>query len=432
MVLDKKPSRTEMREPILSDGKDPTDPQPEIPERPLTDTPKARAFRRRVLFLVSLPAFLVPITTTIYLPSLNIIEKDLDTSAAMVGLTISSYVALFAFMPLIYGPYSDRVGRRPILQISLAIYIFTSLLCSLSWSIETLIAFRSLQALGVSAAMVVGAGAITDVFPRGERGRAMGVFGVAPLIGPIIGPPMGGVIEAFVGWRGIFYILAATGIVILVVVSIGLPETLVRGRAPGSRANPLQPLGHLRSRPVALWALLGALMFGTMYAIITMLPGYLDDGYGLEPYQIGLAMIPFGLGSMTGTILGGRAADRVGRKLASIRSAFLLVPAVLAYAWTLGLNLAMPIAITFVIGFFLSYSRPGLITYCIELKPHRASGMTASLTTTSMLAASLASFLGPAGAEMVGEFWVFTIAAMLCLSAAILTNRCVVDDRSRP
>lgn len=387
------------------------------------------SLRRRVLLLVSMPAFLVPITTTIYLPSLKVIEQELDTSAAMVGLTISSYVALFAFMPLIYGPYSDRYGRRPILQVSLAIYVITSLLCAQVWSIEILIAFRALQALGVAAAMVVGAGAIADVYPREGRGQAMGVFGVAPLIGPIIGPPMGGLIEAIVGWRGIFYVLAGAGAIILVAVTLGLPETLDRERAPRNRPNPLEPLAHLRSRPIALWALLGGLMFGTMYAILTLMPGYLDEEHGLEPFQIGLVMIPFGLGSMSGTLIGGRAADRIGRKRASIGAAFLLVPAVLAFAWTLDLALAVPIAITMAIGFCLSHTRPGLTTYCIELSPRHASGVAASLTTTSMLAAALASFLAPLGADSLGRQWTFTIAALLCLGAAFLVRCCVADDR---
>ncbi len=387
------------------------------------------SLRRKVLLLVSLPAFLVPITTTIYLPSLKVIEEDLDTSAAMVGLTISSYVALFAFMPLVYGPYSDRHGRKPILQVSLAIYVITSLLCAQVWAIEALIAFRALQALGVAAAMVVGAGAIADVFPRERRGQAMGIFGVAPLIGPIIGPPLGGLIEALVGWRGIFYVLAGAGAVILVIVTLGLPETLDRQKAPRNRPHPLESLTHLRLRPIALWALLAGVMFGTMYTILTLMPGYLDEEHGLEPFKIGLVMIPFGLGSLSGTLVGGRAADRMGRKRASMGAAYLMVPSVLAFAWTLDQALVIPIVITMAIGFCLSHTRPGLTTYCIELAPRHASGIAASLTTTSMLAAALASFLGPLGADTIGRQWTFTIAALLCLGAALLVRCCVADDR---
>lgn len=387
------------------------------------------SYRRKVLILVALPAFLVPITTTIYLPSLNLIEEDLDTSKQMVGLTISSYVLLFGLMPLVYGPYSDRIGRKPILQVSLTLYIITSLLCSQVWSIEALITFRALQAMGVAGAMVVGAGAIADVFPREERGQAMGLFGVAPLIGPLVGPPLGGAIAAVFEWRFIFYFLSGAAALILLAVTLLLPETLDHKKAPRDRANPLEPLSHLRHPFIAQWALLGALMFGTMYAVLTLYPSYLETEHGLDEAKIGLAMIPFGIGSLAGTVLGGRAADRLGRKRASLSGTYLAVPVILLYAWTLDQFLGLTLTITVLFGFVMSYSRPGLNTYCIELDPRKASGITASLMTTSMLGASLASFLGPAGSDWVGDRWVFTVGAMLIFTAGLMVNRFVLDDK---
>jgi DHA1 family bicyclomycin/chloramphenicol resistance-like MFS transporter len=386
--------------------------------------------RTRVLFLVSLSAFLVPITTTIYLPALSIIETDLHTTSLMVGLTIGGYVLLAGLMPLVYGPYADRLGRRRILLVSLALYVLTSLLCSLAWNIQSLIAFRTLQAVGVSAAMVVGAGCIADVYPPRARGRAMGAFGVAPLIGPVIGPVLGGAIAHAVGWRRLFLVLTGLGLVVLVAVALWLPETLRRDHVPTTPPRPWEPLLLLRNRSLLLLSCLGAAAFGTMYAALTMLPLLLGSTYGLGPLEIGLLLLPSGIASMLGTVAGGIAADRFGRKRSFIGGTVALVPLVALFGAVVTTTLGVAITLLSGIGFFLALARPAMSTYAIETTPHHASGVTAASMAVALVAAAICTTAGPALTGAIGAEGFFGILAAIVMLLTVVAGLSMDPDAS--
>lgn len=162
---------------------------------------KWEKMRLRILVLASMPAFLSPgkisaffsfinlkqkATNTIYLPSLPNVIQSLNSNEFEVSLSISIYTLLAGFMPIIYGPISDRYGRKKILIFGLTIYIISSVLCGISPNVVYLIMFRIFQAFGASSANVVGAGMISDVYPPSNRGNAMGWYTSAALIGPVI------------------------------------------------------------------------------------------------------------------------------------------------------------------------------------------------------------------------------------------------------
>eukprot|EP00005_Dracoamoeba_jomungandri_P000338 CAMPEP_0174257280 /NCGR_PEP_ID=MMETSP0439-20130205/6444_1 /TAXON_ID=0 /ORGANISM="Stereomyxa ramosa, Strain Chinc5" /LENGTH=247 /DNA_ID=CAMNT_0015340303 /DNA_START=74 /DNA_END=814 /DNA_ORIENTATION=+ len=243
-----------------------------------------------------------------YLPSIVTVINDLDTTEEMVALTISLYTLFVGITPLIWGPASDRFGRKVVICTSLSIYIMTTILCGMSWNVYYLIIFRVLQGIGLSASGVVGAGSISDVFPPRNRGFALGWYSVTALIGPIVGPVVGGVIGDLWGWRSIFYVLAGTGGIILTGVIIFLPETLNKS-GPKRSLNPLVPLAFLLDPAILAIVFVSASIFGAMYLTIFVFPLQLDELYGLSELEIGMAYIPFGVGASLGTLTGGRAAD---------------------------------------------------------------------------------------------------------------------------
>jgi len=172
----------------------------------------------------------------VYTPVLAVIRDDLGCTNDEIIATISVYLAILGFMPLVWGPFSDAYGRRRALMIAAAVYTVTNLGCALAWDVWSLMVVRALQAVGSSAMLTVGAGAIADTFPKKERGRAMGYYLMGPLIGPVIGPSVGGVIAQFLGWRSIFYVIMALGALVLALIWFLMPETLPPLR-PGEKVQ---------------------------------------------------------------------------------------------------------------------------------------------------------------------------------------------------
>jgi len=153
---------------------------------------KWASVRKRVLALVALPALLPPITSTMYLPTINVVITELETTEDMVALTLSAYALTVGFCPLLWGPLSDHYGRRIVLLACLSIFIVSAIIAGCAQDIYTLILARIMQAMGLSAAGTVGTGSIADVYPPAIRGNAMGLYSVTVLLGTVLGPVIGG------------------------------------------------------------------------------------------------------------------------------------------------------------------------------------------------------------------------------------------------
>src|SRR3972149_3221891 len=135
--------------------------------------------KTKVLYLVSLAAFLRSFAQVIYVPSLVTMRGDLQTTTAMVGLTLSVYGLCLAFAQVAYGPIVDRFDSKRVLLLGLGLFALGSFGGYFTRGIALLLAARSWQALGIAAAAAVGVALITDLFPSSERGRAMGLFSMA-------------------------------------------------------------------------------------------------------------------------------------------------------------------------------------------------------------------------------------------------------------
>src|SRR5579872_6641662 len=160
--------------------------------------------------LAALSAF-GPLTTDMYLPSLPNIARELAASEAQVQLTISSYLFGFAVGQILYGPVSDRHGRKPVLLAAIGIYCAASLACALSTSIETLIVARAFQALGGSGGIVLARAVVRDLYSGSRAARELSLIGSVMALAPVLAPIAGGVLQTGFGWRSIFFTLVAAG-----------------------------------------------------------------------------------------------------------------------------------------------------------------------------------------------------------------------------
>jgi DHA1 family bicyclomycin/chloramphenicol resistance-like MFS transporter len=188
-----------------------------------------------IVLLGSLTA-IAPMSIDMYLPSFPVLATALDTDAAAVQRTLSVFFIGLALGQLVYGPVSDRVGRRLPLLAGLALYTAASVGCALAGSIGQLVVWRGLQALGGCAGVVMARAVVRDTFGPREQARVLSslllVMGVAPILAPLLG----GWLLDLVGWRAIFCVLVGFGAATWIAVYRGLPDT-----DPAARATRLMP-----------------------------------------------------------------------------------------------------------------------------------------------------------------------------------------------
>lgn len=287
---------------------------------------QARPVAGLIVILGALTAF-GPLSIDMYLPGLPAIARDLGAEPALVQLTLSLFFIGLAFGQALYGPLSDRYGRRRPLLIGCAIYVAASVACALAPSAPALIAARLVQAIGGSAGMVIARSVVRDYFDANESARVFSLLMLVMGLAPITAPLIGGQLLAFVSWRAIFWVLVGFGLLCLLAVVLFLPESLPAERRSGAGIGAaLRIYGRLLAdRQFLGYALAGGLTSAAMFAYIAGSPFVVIELYGVSPQQYGWI---FGANAL-GLIL----AAQVNRRLlaafdgATIVSGTLLVSA---------------------------------------------------------------------------------------------------------
>jgi len=286
-------------------------------------------------------------------------------------------------MFLFHGALSDSFGRRPVILTALVVYTVASVAAAITTSVHGLILWRIVQGLSVGAGMVVGRAMIRDLFGPVDAQRLMSLvtlfFGLAPAIAPIIG----GWLFVGLGWRAIFWFLAAVGLLLVVVSVRFLPETL-----PEDSRHSFHPIALLKgyeevgiNMRFLLLSLAVGFNFNAFFLYIVSAPVFLGEHLHLGPQQYAWLFIPCILGIMAGSQLSGRAAGRLTAPQTVKRAyGFMGAAAIinLAYAFALPPSIpwaVLPIAL-FGVGFAMAMPSISLIT--LDLFPTRR-GMAASL-----------------------------------------------------
>jgi len=366
--------------------------------------------------LVAIGSFSV----SIYTPSMPALVADFHTRPAMVKLTLSLFLVGFAVAQLVYGPLSDRFGRRPVLVGGLAIYVIGSLACVAAPSIEAMIAARFLQALGACAGPVLGRAVVRDVHGREGTARVLAWIGAATTLSPAIGPTLGGSIHVWFGWRGNFVLLAVFGAVLLATTWRLLGETNRQLDPAAVRLAPMAGNYHrlLTDRRYLGYMLSGSCIYAGLYAWIAAAPFLFVDRLGFAPdYYGALTVITTGSyvgGSVTAArltpavgldrmILIGCALAVVGAAamnvlaLAVALSAAALLGPMMLFSFGMGLTLANALA-----GGLLPYPRmagaaSALLGFAQMALAAVATGLVAALPPLSAVSMSSVILLLAAG-----------------------------------
>ena len=254
------------------------------------------------------------ISTSIYIPSLPSLVESLATDAEKVNLTLSMFLFGFAVGQLVYGPLSDRFGRRPVLLVGIALYVAASIACTFATTIEGLIAGRLAQGMAACAGPVIGRAIVRDVYGPTRSAKAMAYIGVALAISPAVAPIIGGYLQVWFGWRAAFVFLCVVGVVILVGVWALLEETNAHTDAGALNLRGLvRAYGVLLSSPAYYgYSLAVAFVFAGLMAFAAGSPFVFIDLLGLGPAQFGMLAILNVAGFLAGSLAAGRLTQRHG------------------------------------------------------------------------------------------------------------------------
>lgn len=351
---------------------------------------------RLLTFMVAFAAFLGPFTQTVYAPILPELGGALRTTPLLINLSISIFTLVLAFMQIIYGPLVDRSGRKRTLLAGLAIYIVASLGCFLADRIETLLAFRALQAVGIAAGAVVAVTVIGDRFEGAARGRAMGSFQMMVALGPVVGPVVGGFVGEHLDFHYVFLLLAIVGAAALLSNAIWLRETRPAGEPRAF--HPAQYLEVLGNRQGLAIMLLSFVQYYAFYNYLVFMPRVLDAVYGLSASEKGLVFLPLSVAVVIGSYVGGRLLGHWRPRPMLLVTALLNALSLLLFVAVAPLSLvALVVAVT-AFGLFLGLSLPVQTSLLMDLYQHNRA--------TAVDSYNFFRFMGMATGPVLGS-WLF-------------------------
>ncbi|KAB2578827.1 Major facilitator superfamily [Lasiodiplodia theobromae] len=197
----------------------------------------SRKIKWTITFFVALAAMAAPTGSAIILPALNDIAADLDTTLTITNMSVAFYMLAMAIFPLWWSSFSETLGRRTIYLSSFVLFILWGILSAVANNISMLIVMRVLSGGASASVQAVGGGTIADIWEVKERGRAMGIFYLGPLCGPLIAPIVGGALAQGLGWRSTQWFLVIYGAVVWLSICFMLPETLRRTKNVAAEAE---------------------------------------------------------------------------------------------------------------------------------------------------------------------------------------------------
>ena len=324
-----------------------------------------------------------PLAIDTYLPSFPAIAHTFDASPLLIQQTLSAFLFTFAFMMLFYGTLSDSFGRRPVILVSLLLYVLASVGAASAPSFGWLLACRVLQGLAAGAGSVVGRAIVQDRFSGAAAqkilSQIMMVFGLAPAIAPVLG----GWLQVSFGWRSIFWFLAGFGILMFGVVQRFLPESLpARNRHPfhlgAIAANYWKVLCH---RQFLLLSIAVGTSFGGFALYIGSAAYFVINILHLPETAFAWLFIPLISGMVVGSALAGKFAHRYAQvRLIWSGYALMLLAALVNIAYNFYFAAMVPWAVMplFLYSFALAIAMPPMTLIALNHFPNN-SGLASSL-----------------------------------------------------
>lgn len=428
-----------------------------------------------IALLGGLAGFWLSISSPIFVPVLSEIQNTFHVSESLVNITIVVYSIFQGVGPLVFSNLADTVGRRPIVIACLISYIVANCLLAVNQTFGGLTALRCVQAFCISSTISIGSGIASDITTRAERASFIGLTTGLALLGQAFGAFVGGMISSAFGWRAIFWFLAMSSGITLIVIFMLLPETassIVGPQASGqpkrfrrlmvapvmrleyfakrlepvpfeektlepghkTKFNILKPLEILKQKEAILVLIPASLCYSLWLMMLTTLSHALTKQYGYSLDRVALSYIPCGMGGLIGSLSVGRILDYSyhrhmlksreegtsfnvlnSRLIVSAIPSTLCVLSALLFAWTL--HYSGPVFLGIIASCIISYGAMCWLTISstviVDLRPTEASGSCAVVNLTRCwCAAGFVSVLSQM--ENMGIGWCYTLMASIC------------------
>ncbi|KAK9321065.1 major facilitator superfamily domain-containing protein [Lipomyces orientalis] len=447
------------------------------PNHPAPNSIFSKRQRALIVAIVSVAATFSGFASNIYFPSIPTIAAELSVSNELVDLTVTSYMIFQGLSPTVWGAIADVHGRRITYICTFVIFFGACIGLAETRHYHQLLILRCLQSTGSASTVAIGAGVLSDITTREERGGYMGMFQAGLLIPLAIGPTIGGALSQNVSWKAIFWFLAIYSGAFLIILIYFLPETLpllvsnrslrpnsllatilssIRDRrlrvnckmatevvAASSSNNRsdldlLSPLRILFGMEVTFAIVFLSIYYTVWQMTITAMSTLFNRTYGLSEMQIGLVFIANGVGCIIGTLTTGKLLDIDYRRnkdrytgspeffpleSARLRTVWLWsglqCASTLVFGWTVDqeVHIALPIICTFIVGWAATSSQSVVTTFLVDVFPKRSSSASAALNLARCLlgAGGTATVLPIINAITVG--WTFTVLTGVMLMA---------------
>ncbi|WP_043173559.1 multidrug effflux MFS transporter [Streptomyces sp. NRRL B-24484] len=362
-------------------------------------TPPGRATVAALGGLVALG----PFTTDLYLPALPSLAADLHATAPAVQLTLTAQLFGMAAGQLVFGPLSDRHGRRRPLLAGIAAYSLATLVCALAPDLGVLVAARFVQGVAGAAGLVIARAVARDRYEGVAMIRFMASLAMISGLAPIVAPVLGAQLLHVTDWRGTFAVLAGLGAVLTVLAAVALHESLPpERRHRGGLTTTLQAIGGLvRDRRFLGYVLTSTFAFGALFAYVSGSSTVLQEVYRVSPQTYSLLFAVNSVALMASTQLNGRVL------VTRLRPAALMLSGLVAAAaaglaitlftgvWDLGPAAVCPAMCLLMAA--MGVVGPNSAAQALTTAPHAAGSASALLGLGTFLCGAVVAPLSSAG-----------------------------------
>ena len=373
-----------------------------------------------------------PLCIDMYLPALPEISRDLHASASAVQLSLTACLIGIATGQLLFGPISDRLGRRPPLLAGLAGFTVASLACAVAPNIYFLIAFRLIQGLGGAAGIVIARSIVRDLYSGAALARFFATLMLAVGVGPILAPQIGSWVLAFTIWRGVFVLLAVFGVLLVLSAWWRVPETLAPGnRLTGSVGSTLGTMVMVtRDRVFLGYVLACGLAAGGTFAYIAGSSFVLQNIYGLSATTYGLVFAINACGLIIGAQVSGLVPRFGASRLLTVGLVTMIVGGALLFVVVstriVGIPGVIPSLWVFMFGF--GFVGPNAAALGMQRYPHAAGSAAAVLGSFQFgMAALIAPLAGVGGTHDATPM----ITLILAMPVAAVVSRLLLACPAR-
>ena len=389
----------------------------------------SRFAKVKLVVILAYMSALAPLSTDMYLPALERVKQSFATSEFYAQLSVASFFVAFALGQLVYGPLSDKFGRKKPLYAGISLFIAASLACVSFDNIYAFIFFRFLQALGGCAGVVLARAIVNDKFELHEAAAMFALMMVVGSLAPMLAPTFGGFVLEFFPWQAIFTILFALGILLFIFIFFGLDESAeIKSDAAISVAAVARDYGEiLRNKEFMRYTLGFAVAMSALFAYITGSSFIFLDYYGLSERAFGAV---FGINALGMTLVSALNAKLVQKREPAALLDFGLIA---MFAMSLILLACSMLGLPFIcfeLSLFallssLGFIAPNATTLAMALfKGGRSGAASAVLGTTQFAIAGVVSFIvGAVGANEPLLLAGVIIACALCANAIYFAMR---------